>query len=122
QVATRVLSRLAEFGVAWRRSALPPADNGSLALGPLGVEVMFTYGRTVLKAGAYALNELVRPVAVIATHVNEAATKDGKVLPASRTAALIGLAKCRPVHYALSGRTMKFDGAGKWVAGWASPP
>jgi len=68
-------------------------------------------------AGAYAANELVRPASVIASHVNEAATKDGKVLPASRTAAFMGLVKGRPVHLALSGRTMEFDGEGRCVKG-----
>ena len=68
-------------------------------------------------AGAYAANELVRPASVIASHVNEAATKDGKVLPASRTAAFMGMVKGRPVHLALSGRTMEFDGEGKCVKG-----
>jgi L-ascorbate metabolism protein UlaG (beta-lactamase superfamily) len=68
-------------------------------------------------AGAYAANELVQPASVIASHVNEAATKDGKVLPASRTAAFMGLVKGRPVHLALSGRTMEFDGEGKCVKG-----
>jgi L-ascorbate metabolism protein UlaG (beta-lactamase superfamily) len=68
-------------------------------------------------AGAYAANELVRPAAVIATHVNEAATRDGKVLPGSRTAAFMAAVKGRPVYLALSGRTMEFDGNAKCVAG-----
>lgn len=68
-------------------------------------------------AGAYAANQLVQPAAVIATHVNEAATKDGKVLPASRTAAFIAAVKGRPVYPALSGKTMEFDGNAKCVAG-----
>jgi hypothetical protein len=68
-------------------------------------------------AGAYAANQLVQPAAVIATHVNEGATKDGKVLPSLRTAAFIALVKGRPVYLALSGKTMEFDGAAKCVAG-----
>jgi hypothetical protein len=68
-------------------------------------------------AGAYAANELVRPTAVIATRVSEGATKDGKVLPGSRTAAFIPLVKGRPVYLALSGKTMEFDGNAKCVAG-----
>ena len=68
-------------------------------------------------SAAYAVNEFVKPVAVIATHVNEAATAGGKVRPASRTAAFIELLKSRPVHVALSGRTMEFDGSAKCVAG-----
>ena len=67
-------------------------------------------------AAAHAVNELIRPAAVIATHVNEGATSDGKVKPNSRTAAFIKLSK-RPVHLAISGRTMEFDGNAKCVAG-----
>ncbi|MGH7875148.1 MAG: MBL fold metallo-hydrolase, partial [Candidatus Binatia bacterium] len=67
-------------------------------------------------SAAHAVNELIRPVAVIATHVNEAATSGGKVRPNSRTAVFIKLSK-RPVHLALSGRTMEFDGSGKCGTG-----
>ena len=67
--------------------------------------------------GVTVANELVRPASVIATHVNEAATSAGKVRPASRTAAFMGLVKGRPVYPALSGKTMEFDGAGKCVVG-----
>jgi L-ascorbate metabolism protein UlaG (beta-lactamase superfamily) len=69
------------------------------------------------KAAAHVANELVKPAAVIASHVNEAATKDGKVLPAARTATFMSLVKGRPVYLALSGKTMEFDGAGKCVSG-----
>jgi len=48
--------------------------------------------------------------------VNEGATSDGKLKPNSRTAAFIKLSK-RPVHLAISGRTMEFDGSAKCVAG-----
>lgn len=72
-------------------------------------------------AGAYAANELVRPASVIASHVNEGATTAGKLRPASRTAAFMGLVKGRPVHPALSGRTMEFDGEGRCLAGCAQP-
>jgi len=67
-------------------------------------------------SAAHAVNELIRPAAVIATHVNEGATTDGKVRPNSRTAAFIKLSK-PPVHLALSDRTMEFDGSAKCVAG-----
>ncbi|MGH8681045.1 MAG: MBL fold metallo-hydrolase [Burkholderiales bacterium] len=67
-------------------------------------------------SGGYAMNELVRPVSVILTHVNEAATEGGKLRPASRTAALIKQLK-PAAHLAISGRTMEFDGNGKCVAG-----
>jgi L-ascorbate metabolism protein UlaG (beta-lactamase superfamily) len=67
-------------------------------------------------SAAYAVNQLIRPVEVIATHVNEGATSDGKLKPNSRTAAFIKLSK-RPVRLAISGRTMEFIGSGKCVAG-----
>ena len=72
-------------------------------------------------AGAYAVGELVKPASVIATHVNEGATTDGKVRPASRTAAFAGMVKGRPVYLALSGRTMEFDGDGRCTSGCAQP-
>jgi L-ascorbate metabolism protein UlaG (beta-lactamase superfamily) len=68
-------------------------------------------------SATYAVNDLIRPAAVIATHVNEGATAGGKLKPNSRTAAFINLIKGRPVHLALSGRTMEFDGNAKCVAG-----
>ncbi|TMA86400.1 MAG: MBL fold metallo-hydrolase [Deltaproteobacteria bacterium] len=67
-------------------------------------------------SAAHAVNELIRPASVIATHVNEGATSDGKLKPNSRTAAFVKLSK-RPVHLAISGRTMEFDGSAKCVAG-----
>ena len=65
---------------------------------------------------AYVVNELVRPRAVIASHVNEAATSGGKLRPESKTAAFVKAAKM-PVHVPLSGRTMEFDGSGRCTAG-----
>jgi len=65
---------------------------------------------------AQALNELVRPSSVLLTHVNEAVTEGGNLRAASRAAALMKMLKA-PVHLAISGRTMEFDGKGKCVAG-----
>lgn len=67
-------------------------------------------------SATYAMNELVKPAAVIATHVNEGATAGGKLKPNSRTAAFIKLVK-RPVYLAISGRTMEFDGKANCLAG-----
>ena len=67
-------------------------------------------------SSAYAMNELVRPAAVILTHPNEAVTESGKLRPASRTAAVIKQLKPTS-HLAISGRTMEFDGKGQCVAG-----
>lgn len=82
----------------------------NLALLNLGPSAISAYSAT------YAMNELIRPAAVIATHVNERATSGGKLLPASRTAAFIKMQK-RPVHLAISGRTMEFDGRAQCVSG-----
>ena len=65
---------------------------------------------------AYVINDLVKPAAVIASHANEEATKDGKVLPGTRTEAFIA-AVTVPVHVPLSGRTMAFDAAGTCAEG-----
>ena len=70
-----------------------------------------------VNSAAYAMNELVRPASVIFSHVNEAATEDGKLRPASRSAAIMKLLKGVSPQLAISGRTMEFDGAGKCVAG-----
>jgi L-ascorbate metabolism protein UlaG (beta-lactamase superfamily) len=70
----------------------------------------------IFMSGAYAMNELVRPVSVILTHPNEPVTEGGKLRPASRTAALVKQLK-PAAHLAISGRTMEFDGKGKCVAG-----
>ena len=69
------------------------------------------------EAAAYAVNTLVQPTSVIVNHVNEAATSGGVVKPDTRTAQFMALVKGRPVHPALSGKTMQFDGSGKCVAG-----
>lgn len=70
-----------------------------------------------MHAAAYAINNLVAPAAVIASHTNEASTSGGKLRPGSRTATFVSLVKGRPVHLAISGRTMEFDGSAKCVAG-----
>ncbi len=65
---------------------------------------------------AYVVNELVKPRAVIASHANEAATRQGKVIPGTRTATFIKTSNV-PVHLPLSGRTMEFDRNGQCVSG-----
>jgi L-ascorbate metabolism protein UlaG (beta-lactamase superfamily) len=65
---------------------------------------------------AHVINNLVKPRAVIPSHANEMATKGGKLLPKSKTAAFRKAVKV-PVHLPLSGRTMEFDGKGKCVSG-----
>jgi L-ascorbate metabolism protein UlaG (beta-lactamase superfamily) len=65
---------------------------------------------------AYVVNDLVKPASVIASHANEAATENGKVIEGTRTAEFIGHADM-PVHVPLSGRAMAFGGDGKCTAG-----
>ncbi|MGH8665009.1 MAG: MBL fold metallo-hydrolase [Burkholderiales bacterium] len=65
---------------------------------------------------AYVINELVKPASVIASHANETATKDGKVLPGTKTETF-QKAVTVPVHIPLSGKLMEFDSAGKCVGG-----
>jgi L-ascorbate metabolism protein UlaG (beta-lactamase superfamily) len=69
------------------------------------------------QAAAYAMNELVRPATVIASHPNESVTSGGKANPNTRTATFVSLVKGRAAYFALSGRTMEFDGNAKCVAG-----
>lgn len=65
---------------------------------------------------AYVVNDLVKPASVIASHANEAATENGKVKDATRTAQFIEQSHM-PVHVPLSGKTMAFGGNGLCVAG-----
>ncbi len=69
------------------------------------------------KEAAFSINELIKPNAVIPQHTNEEATKGGKLVPGSKTAAFASLVKGIPVHIPLSGVTMEFDGNGKCVVG-----
>ncbi len=73
----------------------------------------FTTGPT---EAAFVVNELVKPNAVIASHANEVATKNGKVIAGTKTEAFIK-ATSVPVHLPLSGRTMEFNSDGKCVTG-----
>jgi len=68
------------------------------------------------KEAAYVINDLVKPNAVIASHANEEATKGGKILPKSKTAAFKQATKV-PVYASLSGKTMEFDKDGKCTSG-----
>lgn len=68
------------------------------------------------KEAAYVVNELIKPNAVIASHANEAATQNGKVIAGTRTDTFIRESRV-PVHVPLSGRAMRFNRDGKCVAG-----
>jgi len=96
------------------------AEQESVVRGHYGAKlVIMNIGDTFTtgpKEAAYVVNELIKPTAVIASHVNEAATKGGKVVPNSKTDIFIE-ASAIPVHLPLSGRTMGFDRDGNCLSG-----
>ena len=69
------------------------------------------------EAVAYAINELIRPAAVIASHPNEGVTSGGISRPNTRTKQFMDLVKRGPVYLSISGRTMEFDGNARCTAG-----
>lgn len=73
----------------------------------------FTTGPT---EAAFVINELIKPTSVIASHANEPATSDGKVVAGTKTDAFIKATDV-PVHLPLSGRTMAFNANGTCVEG-----
>lgn len=73
----------------------------------------FTTGPT---EAAYVMNEMVKPKAVIVSHANEEATRDGELLPGTRTAAFKE-AVTMPMHLPLSGQTMSFGADGQCMEG-----
>lgn len=101
-------------------------DTGVTAEQEIVVRKMYKAGLTVLNIGgtfttgpveaAYVVNELVKPVSVIASHANEQATQDGKLIPGTRTEAF-RKAATMPVLLPLSGRTMGFDASGACTVG-----
>ncbi|OAE99851.1 metal-dependent hydrolase [Bradyrhizobium centrolobii] len=82
-------------------------------LAVLNIGDVFTTGPA---QAADVINELVQPTAVIASHANEAATKDGKLLPNTKTAAFKDAVRVQ-VYLPLSGKTMEFDADGKCTGG-----
>ncbi|MFK7944752.1 MAG: MBL fold metallo-hydrolase [Paracoccaceae bacterium] len=96
------------------------AEQDTVVRGHYGAELaVINIGNTFTTGpveAAYVVNELVKPNAVIASHANEEATRDGAVLPGTRTEIFMGAATM-PVHVPLSGVTMSFDGAGTCVEG-----
>jgi len=66
---------------------------------------------------AFAVTDLVGARAVIPEHANEVATRDGAVIPGSKTARFVELLPDLAVYLPLSGRTMQFDGEANCVAG-----
>ncbi|HEY9627449.1 MAG TPA: MBL fold metallo-hydrolase [Coleofasciculaceae cyanobacterium] len=68
------------------------------------------------REAAYVIDELIKPKAVIASHANEAATREGKLLPNTKTAAFVEATKT-PVYLPLSGKTLSFDARGNCTGG-----
>lgn len=68
-------------------------------------------------AAAFAINDLVQPAAVIASHPNEGVTSGGKLKQGTRTADFINRVMGKPVYLGVSGRTMEFDGNATCVGG-----
>lgn len=79
----------------------------------LNIGGTFTTGPT---EAAFVVNELIKPASVIASHANEVATKDGKVIAGTKTDTFMKAAKM-PVHIPLSGKTMSFNANGMCVSG-----
>lgn len=88
-------------------------DHYAARLAVINIGDTFTTGP---REAAHVINELVRPMAVIASHANEQATRGGELLPDTRTAEFRALSRV-PVHLPLSGRTMAFDAKGRCVSG-----
>ena len=65
---------------------------------------------------AYVINKLIKPAAVIPSHANEEATRNGKPVAGTRTETFIKASRV-PVHIPLSGKTMSFNAKGKCTAG-----
>jgi L-ascorbate metabolism protein UlaG (beta-lactamase superfamily) len=94
-------------------------------LAVINIGDIFTTGP---EEAAFAMTELVRPVAVIPSHVNEAATENGRVVGA-RTARFLELLTLErnsddrhrfegiTPFLPLSGVTVEFDGTGRCQAG-----
>jgi L-ascorbate metabolism protein UlaG (beta-lactamase superfamily) len=114
------------------------ADNGvTISLGPpTGFVLKFSNGLVAYLSGdtgitsehigdvftagpeeaAWIMNNMVQPTSIICSHANEPATKDGKVLPNTRTAAFIKNTQA-PVYVPLSGKTMEFSSDGSCTNG-----
>jgi len=83
-------------------------DQYGAELAVINIGDTFTTGP---KEAAYVIDALIQPTAVIPSHANEAATRNGDVLPDTRTAAFIEQTET-PVYLPLSGRTLAFDAEG----------
>jgi TRAP transporter TAXI family solute receptor len=88
-------------------------DHYGVQLAVMNIGDTFTTGP---EEAAYVVNDLVKPKAVIASHANEQATGNGKLLAGTRTEQFKQAAEI-PVHVPLSGKTMAFDRHGRCQSG-----
>lgn len=88
-------------------------DRYQAKLAVINIGDVFTTGP---EEAAWVVDELVQPGAVIPSHANEVATRDGQVLPGTRTETFMKEVKT-PAYLPLSGRTMSFDAGGGCVEG-----
>ena len=89
------------------------SDRYNASLVVINIGDTFTTGP---QEAAYVVNELIEPTSVIASHANEAATEEGKLIPGTKTEEFMKATEM-PVYIPLSGQTMEFDGSGQCVAG-----
>ena len=68
------------------------------------------------REAAFVVNDLIKPASVIASHANEEATKDGKLIAGTRTEAFIEAVDME-VHVPLSGVPMHFNSEGVCTEG-----
>ena len=83
------------------------------SLAVINIGDTYTTGPT---EAAYVINELIKPNSAIASHANEAATENGKVIANTKTDKFIQATNV-PVYLPLSGQTMEFDASGQCIAG-----
>ncbi len=88
-------------------------DHYGVQLAVMNIGDTFTTGP---REAAYVVNDLVKPAAVIASHANEQATRNGRLLAGTRTEQFTRAVNVR-VHIPLSGKTMTFDGRGNCQSG-----
>ena len=88
-------------------------DHYGVQLAVINIGDTFTTGPG---EAAWVVNELIKPAAVIASHANEQATRDGRLIAGTRTEEFVRAAEM-PVHIPLSGKTMAFDGEGRCQSG-----
>ena len=88
-------------------------DHYAAELAVINIGDTFTTGPD---EAAHVINQLVQPATVIASHANEAATQQGRVIDGTRTARFVAAAQV-PVVVPLSGATYAFDAQGRCVEG-----